>query len=129
MGDKVQTNRSADAPFVKCLERIYEQEEKILLEPIRFRYSTEKIVEDPQEVPEITEDSEKPARSRNRRRKANKPADQQPQSEKTKWNPKEPKAEPQAAAEGETEGAKKPRRRPNHRRRRSGSKPAGEEQQ
>lgn len=29
MGDKVQTNRSTDAPFVKCLERIYEQEEKI----------------------------------------------------------------------------------------------------
>lgn len=29
MGDKVQINHSADAPFVKCLERIYEQEEKI----------------------------------------------------------------------------------------------------
>ena len=29
MGDKVQINRSTDAPFVKCLERIYEQEEKI----------------------------------------------------------------------------------------------------
>lgn len=29
MGEKVQTNRSTDAPFVKCLERIYEQEEKI----------------------------------------------------------------------------------------------------
>ena len=29
MGEKVQTNRNNEAPFVKCLERIYNQEEKI----------------------------------------------------------------------------------------------------
>lgn len=29
MGDKVQTNRSTDAPFAKCLERILYKEEKI----------------------------------------------------------------------------------------------------
>lgn len=29
MGEKVQTNRNTDAPFVKCLERIYSLEEKI----------------------------------------------------------------------------------------------------
>lgn len=29
LGEKVQTNRNADAPFVKCLERIYALEEKI----------------------------------------------------------------------------------------------------
>lgn len=29
MGEKVQTNRSTDAPFVKCLDRIYSQEEKV----------------------------------------------------------------------------------------------------
>ena len=29
LGEKVQTNRNADAPFVKCLERIYSLEEKI----------------------------------------------------------------------------------------------------
>lgn len=29
LGEKVQTNRNTDAPFVKCLERIYLLEEKI----------------------------------------------------------------------------------------------------
>ena len=29
LGEKVQTNRNTDAPFVKCLERIYSLEEKI----------------------------------------------------------------------------------------------------
>lgn len=29
LGEKVQTNRNTDAPFVKCLERIYALEEKI----------------------------------------------------------------------------------------------------
>lgn len=29
LGEKVQTNRNTDAPFVKCLERIYTLEEKI----------------------------------------------------------------------------------------------------
>ena len=29
LGEKVQTNRNTDAPFVKCLERIYSSEEKI----------------------------------------------------------------------------------------------------
>lgn len=28
LGEKVQTNRNTDAPFVKCLERIYSLEEK-----------------------------------------------------------------------------------------------------
>ena len=110
-----------------------EQEEKILLEPIRFRYSTEKIVEDPEEVSEIIEDSEKPARSRNRRRKLNKSTDEQPKqetkSEKNKREPKEPKTERKAPAEAEGESEKRPRRRPNHRRRKPGNKPSGERQQ
>ena len=29
LGEKIQTNRNTDAPFVKCLERIYSLEEKI----------------------------------------------------------------------------------------------------
>lgn len=29
MGDKVQTSRSTDAPFVRCMESIFRQEEKI----------------------------------------------------------------------------------------------------
>jgi len=29
IGEKIQTNRGTDAPFLKCLESIFEQEEKI----------------------------------------------------------------------------------------------------
>ena len=111
-----------------------ENEEKLLLEPIRFRYSTEKIVEEPEEdVPEMTEET-KPARSRNRRRKSAKPAAEEhptpdaeaaPKSEKSKREPKPEK--PAETAEG-AEERKPPRRRPNHRRRKPG-KPGGEGQQ
>ena len=113
-----------------------ESEEKLLLEPIRFRYSTEKIVEDPaEELPEAMEEGgeTKPARSRNRRRKPNKPAEEQPRQEQPKaekpkkeqQEPKEPK-EPKAEESGE----QKHRRRPNHhRRRKPGNKPSGEGQQ
>ena len=111
-----------------------ENEEKLLLEPIRFRYSTEKIVEETEEeVQELTEEAgEKPGRSRNRRRKPNKPAaeeqpKQEPKAEKPKKEPKELKEpkEPKAEEGGEA----KPRRRPNHRRRKPGNKPSGEGQQ
>ena len=121
------------------------EEEKLLLEPIRFRYSTEKIVEEPEELPEEPAETgeDKPARSRSRRRKPQKnPGEQQkeapakpeqpPKQEKPRREPKqsqepkppkesrEPKPE---TTEGEGE-AKKPRRRPNHRRRRP-PKPGG----
>ena len=43
------------------------QEEKPLLEPIRFRYSTEKIVDDPAEKPEVSAESPKPPRPRPQR--------------------------------------------------------------
>ena len=110
-------------------------EEKPLLEPIRFRYSTEKVVEDPEEVPEepaVEESGEnKQARSRSRRRRGSKEnaAAKQPeaapkQEKQEKKEPKEPKApkEPkesrQPAPEEPAEREKKPaRRRPNRRRR------------
>ena len=119
----------------KRVRKAPENEEKILLEPIRFRYSTEKIVEEPEETVEETEETgeNKPARSRNRRRKPNKPAaeeqpKQEPKAEKPRREPKEPK-EPRPEAEAEGEGEKKPRRRPNHhRRRKPGNKPSGEQQ-
>ena len=99
-----------------------EEEEAPLLEPIRFRYSTEAVVEEPAEevTAETAQETEeaKPSRSR-RRRKGPKPKAERPRKEK-----EQPK---QAAAESEAdeEPAKKNhRRRPNHRRRK-GPKPTG----
>jgi len=115
--------------------RKFESEEAVLLEPIRFRYSTEKVVEEePKEevVEEISaEASEQPKTSRSRRRrrghsdaakaeaapKAEPKEKKEPKAPKEKKEPKpqQPKAPKEEGAE---EGAKKnPRRRPNHRRR------------
>ena len=113
-----------------------ENEEKLLLEPIRFRYSTEKIVEEPEEVTEAAEETaeNKATRSRSRRRKPKPAAEEQPQqepkAEKPKREPRENKEprEAKPAPEGEGDSEKKPRRRPNHRRRKP-NKPAGEGQQ
>ena len=106
-----------------------EEEEKLLLEPIRFRYSTEKIVEEPEEAAELTEESaEKPARSRNRRRKPKANPEEQPKQELKAEKPKKEPKEPKPAEAEESSEERKPRRRPNHRRRKPGNKPAGEGQ-
>ena len=112
-----------------------EEEEKLLLEPIRFRYSTEKVVEE-QEVPaesvEATEEQKEGKSSRSRRRRKNKgdapkaeqveqkaePKKEQPKKAQPKKEQAPKEAAPEkAAAEGE-EGAKKPHRRNNYRRHR-----------
>ena len=95
-------------------------EEKPLLEPIRFRYSTEKIVDDPEEEkPETAESPEpKAPRSRNRRRKP-RPQTQDAAPEQAKPAPQEAAAKPEASGD-------RPRRRPNHRRRKP--RPAGDGQ-
>ena len=95
-------------------------EEKPLLEPIRFRYSTEKIVDDPEEEkPEAAESPEpKAPRSRNRRRKP-RPQAQDAAPEQAKPAPQEAAAKPEASGD-------RPRRRPNHRRRKP--RPAGDGQ-
>ena len=95
-------------------------EEKPLLEPIRFRYSTEKIVDDPEEEkPETAESPEpKAPRSRNRRRKP-RPQVQDAAPEQAKPAPQEAAAKPEASGD-------RPRRRPNHRRRKP--RPAGDGQ-
>ncbi len=105
-------------------------EEPAMLEPIRFRYSTEAIVEEtpvPQE-PEETQE-EKPSRSRRRRkprgngedpRKQEQPAAEPPKKKKPAPKAETPKAEeaPKAEPAGEAAEQKKPsRRRPPHRRR------------
>jgi len=120
------------APISGSGKRQRRQEEPLespLLEPIRFRYSTEKIVEEPEEkeAPSAETQEQKPSRSRSRRRRpgdgskeAAPQPEEQPKAEKSKKEPKEVKEplEPQTESEGEGEQAKKPRRRPNHRRRR-----------
>ena len=81
-----------------------DEEEKLLLEPIRFRYSTEQIVEEKQEeevteVPAAEAAEEAPKSSRNRRRskgergepKAEEPKEEAP---KEKKEPKEKKPHP-----------------------------------
>ena len=115
-----------------------EDEETLLLEPIRFRYSTENVVE-AQEAPaetaeavEAAEEQKEGKSSRSRRRRKNKgdalKAEQTELKAETKKEPakkEQPKKEqpPKEAApekepsEGE-EAAKKPRRRNNYRRHR-----------
>ena len=115
-----------------------EDEETLLLEPIRFRYSTENVVEEQETPAETTETAEaaeeqkegKSSRSRRRRKnKGDAPKAEQPEqkAEPKKEQPKkeQPKKEQPAKeaapekepAEGE-EAAKKPRRRNNYRRHR-----------
>jgi len=108
-----------------------EEEAAVLLEPIRFRYSTEKVVEEPEESEEQpAEETVEPKHSRSRRRRkhhAEAKAEPSAQTEAAPKEKKEPKTkelkEPKEAKEtkpqetGEEQN-KKPRRRPNHRRRR-----------
>jgi len=112
----------------KRVRKNVEEEEKLLLEPIRFRYSTEKIVEEPAEepsAPEVPAETGEPKHSRSRRRrrtngeqapeaKEEQPKPEKPQKELKEKAPREPKSETEA--EGE-QVKKHPRRRPNHRRR------------
>lgn len=92
-----------------------ETDEPMVLEPIRFRYSTESVVPQEQELPEQPEP--KPAGNRRRRRPANE-APREPKPEQPP-KPEKPKQKPAPASEGETqERPKTSRRRPNYRRRR-----------
>ena len=118
----------------KRVRKVKEEEEKLLLEPIRFRYSTEAVVEEAEEeaAEETAQELEeaKPSRSRRRRKsQGNGPREpreeQQPRSEKQEKPQKEKEQPREVKAEPEGEPAKKnPRRRPNHRRRKP-QKPAG----
>ena len=107
-------------------------EDKLLLEPIRFRYSTEKVVEETveevNEAPVETQES-KPSRSRRRRRgggdsQKQESAPKQEVAPKQEQPPKEKKEQKNAESknnapkEGDQEQKKSSsRRRPNHRRR------------
>jgi hypothetical protein len=125
----------------KRIRKTDADEEKLLLEPIRFKYSTERIVEEkPEEpvdnVPAEAEEPQQAKSSRSRRRrgrgqgehkaeqpKSETPKAEQPAPKEKKENrpPREPKENhpPKESSDGAApEHAKKPGRRPNHRRHR-----------
>jgi len=122
-----------------------EPQESLFLDPIRFKYSTETIVEEP--VPTAAEEpsEEAPAQSKSRRRRNRKPkaAEGEEKPEKKPEQPKQKKPEapkktekkpeqasakkPEKRAEGEAapqaEGESQKKRRPNHHRRRKPKTP------
>ena len=122
----------------KRIRREKLEDEPVLLEPIRFRYSTERIVDEPEvaaveeEAAEETKEAgEGKSRSRRRRRgkgegkKTEAAAEAAPKAEKPKEQPR--KEQPAPAAESdqpEGEGQKKSSRRRNHYRHRKPKKPS-----
>ena len=100
------------------------KEEAMVLEPIRFRYREEALVEEPAqpEEPEKASEkqSEKPSRSRRRKRSAEgaQTTDRAEKPAEKKEKPAPKQKEPDVPAEGDTpagDPAKKHRRRPNRR--------------
>ena len=118
------------APISGAGKRVHKepQEDRMFLDPIKFRYSTETVVDEPEEV---VQPAEEPAEAKSSRRRRNrKPQGERTEQPKAEAKPeKEKKAEPKAekkpepkpeqkeSAEGGEEQAKK-RRRPNYRRHR-----------
>ena len=101
----------------KRVRREVAEEEPVRLDPIRFRYSTEAVVEEPAEE-QGDEKSRRPRRPK-KPRPEGQPQEQQPKKEKEK------EAAP-APAEGANNGEHKNRRRPPYRRHRKPGKPGGE---
>ena len=92
------------------------EEGRLFLDPIKFRYSTESVVEE-QEIPEAPEEeaAERSGNARKNRNRRRKPRNK-PQGERATETPK-PQQKPEAAAAPEGgEKAKRNRRRPHHRR-------------
>jgi len=104
------------APISGGGKRVYkaQEEEKPILEPIRFRYSTEKIVDDPEEekpeAAQVAASEGKAARGRNRRRRS---------AEEGKQEKARPEAAQgkETAAQTEADSGRKNRRKSGYRRR------------
>ena len=102
---------------------------RMFLDPIKFRYSTEAVVEEPEAQEEETPVSEEPIsaeqeqkQSQNRRRNRRRPG-KKPQQTPKQEQPRQEQT-PQQAPKAEGDG-NKPHRRPNHRRRRPQHKSGG----
>ena len=100
------------------------EQDTMVLEPIRFRYSTESVVTETEEP--VQEQSEKPAPGRRRRGPRNE-GPKEPKQEIRQEKPKQSKA-PAAEENTQERSEKKPsRRRPNYRRRKPKSPSGGQE--
>ena len=96
-----------------------EAEQPMVLEPIRFRYSTESVVsEEPAEQPEAAQ-QEAPRPNNRRRRRQDGPRPERPERPERQERQQPKPAAPAGEAAPES-GERKPRRRPNYRRRRGG---------
>ena len=110
----------------KRVRREEPEQEAMVLEPIRFRYSTESVVTEEEPVQEQTEQRNAPSR---RRRGPRNDAPKEPKPEQPPRQEK-PKQKPAPAAEDDTQERpeKKPsRRRPNYRRRKPKGPGSGQE--
>ena len=100
------------------------EQDTMVLEPIRFRYSTESVVTETEEP--VQEQPEKPAPGRRRRGPRNE-GPKEPKQEIRQEKPKQSKA-PAAEENTQERSEKKPfRRRPNYRRRKPKSPSGGQE--
>ena len=96
-----------------------EAEQPMMLEPIRFRYSTESVVSDePAEQPEAAQ-QEAPRPNNRRRRRQDGPRQERPERQERQER-QQPKPAAPAEETAPESGERKPRRRPNYRRRRGG---------
>ena len=101
-----------------------ETEQTMVLEPIRFRYSTESVVTETEEETE----QQKPAANRRRRKPQNDSSKEQKQEQPPKQEKPRQKPESAAEAENQERPEKKPsRRRPNYRRRKPKIQGGGQE--
>ena len=104
----------------KRVRKEKQEDEPVLLEPIRFRYSTESVVEEPEvpaEAPEEEIREGKAPRSRRRRKGKGEAPKEQPKQEAPRKEKEAPKREqPREAADSGDQAEKKPARRNNHRR-------------
>ena len=128
------------APISGTGKRVKKKEEptqeKLFLDPIRFRYSTEQIVEEPpvEEAPvveaAVEETKEGPHRRSRRRRKPHgekQEAAEAPKEPKVKKEqPPKPKKEQPKQEAAPAEGGEKKHHRPHHRRHRRPGKPKAE---
>ena len=106
----------------KRVRKTEPEEDSMVLEPIRFRYSTESVVTETEQP--ATEQPEQKAPSGRRRRGPKNEVQKEPKQEPRQEKPKQSKA-PAAEDETQERTEKKPsRRRPNYRRRR-GKNPGG----
>ena len=97
-----------------------EEEKQVVLDSIKFRYSTETVAEET--LPESTKEEKSQSSRRRRNRRGKKPASAAQAATESKQPEPKPAAEAQAQ---KPEGSQKPHRRNHHRRRRPANKPSG----